>query len=559
MYECYKEYLTGTFVFLDYIINIDNPNGYAKEIINKEYITGSKVAILANILLSIKESVVEKEKDNGLNFLTKIFDYLINDATSIIATNKQDNTYSLDNYKDTPSNILARIRNRFAHGGYLIDFKNNKILINIAKKKEPEVFYQIDVDKLTKYIRENVKGYLKEKKTNEYKRHLIEFTDKNNNNKPISLKSDAKNILKQVKYQEFILISDKEINKEVLKNFNKVIDYYQETLDINIINKFEEEIKKQGYKIIRKTKKINNQEFDNILTNTSYLTYNSKNLGYHDQINCLEEYLLYYFNEDEEKLKQLIANLSSLQILEGINTLKTINIEEISKNFLVQIKRDQELILASILAMFNSLFIYPMDNIFSNSNEFTNKENTGFPYELLDVSLIKNCKYQLDTNNIANLKEQEQALVKSIKRLDNNILKISNNLDNIPKENQDTITKMKISLQNYKLELKDLVENLKLIQEELQAKENYFSNNQVYLKNKSIIEGIRNSICHGNIKTKLNGTMDETIVIFEDIYDGKLTFKLEITLNDLYKFLYSNFFIVIDYLKTFEKDKKSVL
>ncbi len=556
MDECYKEYLTSTFVFLNYIVDIDKPNEYAREIINKEYITGSKVALLANILLSIKESVVEKERKDGINFLSKIFDSALDEATNVIASNKQDSTYVLNSYKDTPSNILATIRNKFAHGKYLIDFKNNKILINVAKKKEKEVFYQIDVDKLTEYIRKNVKGYLQERKTSEYKRHLVTFSNKNNN-KPITLKSEAKNVLKRATYQEFILTSDKEIDEDILKSFNNIFEIYRKTLNINIMNKFEEKVKKLGYKIISKTKKVNEIEIDDIITNTSFLTYDSKNLSYHDQVANLEEYLLYYFNEDEEKLKQLIANLTSLQILEGIDTCKTTDIKVISKNLII--KRDQELILSAMLAMFNSLFIYPMDNIFLNDKEFTSEENTGFPYELLDISLLKKCDYQLNNNNISNIKEQKRALLKKIKKTNTEISKISHNLDNIPKEKQEIITKLETSLQESKLDLQKSNEELVVVQKELQEKENYFSNNQVYLTNKSIIKGIRNSICHGNIKTRLNGSMDNTIIIFEDIFDGKLTFKLEITLNDLYKFLYNNFFIVIDYLKTLENDKRNVL
>lgn len=556
MDECYKEYLTSTFVFLNYIVDIDKPNEYAREIINKEYITGSKVAILANILLSIKESVVEKEQNNGINFLSKIFDSALDEATNVIVSNKQDNTYVLNSYKDTPSNILATIRNKFAHGKYLIDFKNNKILINVAKKKEKEVFYQIDVDKLTEYIRKNVKGYLQERKTNEYKRHLVAFSNKNNN-KPITLKSEAKNVLKRASYQEFILTCDNEIEEDILKSFNNIFEIYRETLNIKIMNNFEEKVKKLGYKIISKTKKVNEIEIDNIIANTSFLTYDSKNLSYHNQIANLEEYLLYYFNKDEEKLKQLIANLTSLQILEGIDTCKTTNIKVISKNLII--KRDQELILSAMLAMFNSLFIYPMDNIFLNDKEFTSEENTGFPYELLDISLLKKCDYHLDNNNISNIKEHKRALLKKITKINTDISTISHNLNNIPKEKQEIITKLETTLQESKLNLKESNEELVVVQKELQEKENYFSNNKIYLTNKSIIEGIRNSICHGNIKTRLNGSMDNTIVIFEDIYEGKLTFKLEITLNDLYKFLTENFFIVVEYLKTLEKDKKNVL
>lgn len=551
--DCYKKYLTSTFVFSNYIINIEDLNEYAKSITEKEYIIGSKVSILTNILLSFKEEIVKKEVSNGMNSVSSIYDNALFQAASKIASPTDNKYYSLSSYKETPANILTRIRNRLAHGQYLIDFKNNKILINIARKNDTADLVKIDIAKFTDYVIKNVYGYLRNLKSNKIKRHIIRFTNKDINRfKPITTKSDAKNMLKKMVYEEFTLIYSDIIDEEVLNEFNQVMSLYKESLDISLINNFESKINKLGYSIQRITKRVPENEISNLLENIGSFTYENPNLSYQDQVQNLGEYLLYYFNPDEEKIKQLVANLSNLQILDRIDKTGNYNINSLAKTFDFQVKRDHELILSVLLAMFNSMFIYPMENIFINHNEFTNQENTGFTYELLDISLINNCSYTLDTNDINNLTEQKNSLLNDISKINDDIKKIENNLKKIPPEKTDVINKIKTSLVSLSLERDNYEEKLSDVNKELKIKEDYFVNNQDYLKKKSIIKGIRNSISHGHIKTILNKTIKDTIIVFEDIYNGKLTFKLEISLNDFYKFLYSNFYIVVDYLKKIE-------
>ena len=60
----------------------------------------------------------------------------------------------------------------------------------------------------------------------------------------------------------------------------------------------------------------------------------------------------------------------------------------------------------------------------------------------------------------------------------------------------------------------------------------YCNNNKDYLISERIIDGIRNSIAHGNyyIKKKIN--IYNSIIVFENIYNNQLTFKCNIKICD---------------------------
>ena len=59
--------------------------------------------------------------------------------------------------------------------------------------------------------------------------------------------------------------------------------------------------------------------------------------------------------------------------------------------------------------------------------------------------------------------------------------------------------------------------------------------NKKYFENRAIIEGIRNAIAHGNICIKRFENIkdiDDTIINFQDIYEGKVVFDLDVTIRD---------------------------
>ena len=77
----------------------------------------------------------------------------------------------------------------------------------------------------------------------------------------------------------------------------------------------------------------------------------------------------------------------------------------------------------------------------------------------------------------------------------------------------------------------------------------YCKNNSNYLRNECIIEGIRNSISHGNYRVKAESSLEECKIIFEDIYEGELTFKAQIKLLDFITLLVNNHNIISDFVE----------
>lgn len=68
----------------------------------------------------------------------------------------------------------------------------------------------------------------------------------------------------------------------------------------------------------------------------------------------------------------------------------------------------------------------------------------------------------------------------------------------------------------------------------------YINNNVDLIKKEKLIEGIRNSIAHGNYKINLDNSINNSLIIFEDIYEDKLNFKISVTIYDFYLFLHES-------------------
>lgn len=559
--ECLKEYLTSMYVFINFLYSITEKNdldtiNIAKEIINKEYLTGVKTAIIINILASIKEDLVVK-KENSNSFISKVFDEALEKSTSIIAKGNK-NQYNLSLQSLSSPDIIARIRNRLLHGKYLIDFKHGNVLINVAKKNEKSDYFKINIDKLVGYIRENTKLYLYGKKTLTYKRSMI-ITNKvlNKREHPLKLKSEIKNVLRNMSYQEFTIISNQTIASNIINEFNSCITYYEKTNDINIINTFEKKIEPLGYKLQRNSKKIRDDEIDNIINDTNLITFNNKYLTYQDQIILLSKHLSFYFNPDTKPLELLTSNLSILQLLEGIENTKSIDMNIISKGFTENFSYDSNLFITTSLALFNTMFIYPLDDLYENELMFTNFSNKGFPYELLDTSKLKYSIITIDDNKLKLVQEYYNSLLNKKKKLDEERNKLLNNIANLKNKGKDNIiSKLQLSLEKNNNDLLNLETSINEYKNELDIMNNYYNNNLTYLTNLAIITGIRNSISHGHVETILGKDFSSSKIIFKDIYEGKITFELTVTLQDFLDFLDSSFQEVINFIKPKENMHK---
>ena len=81
-------------------------------------------------------------------------------------------------------------------------------------------------------------------------------------------------------------------------------------------------------------------------------------------------------------------------------------------------------------------------------------------------------------------------------------------------------------------------------------------NNIKYLTNESIVNGIRNSIAHGNYRVIFMGELSKSKIIFDDIYEGKLTFHGEISILDFINMIANNLIVILSFIEKTEILKK---
>lgn len=81
-------------------------------------------------------------------------------------------------------------------------------------------------------------------------------------------------------------------------------------------------------------------------------------------------------------------------------------------------------------------------------------------------------------------------------------------------------------------------------------------NNIKYLTNESIVNGIRNSIAHGNYRVIFMGELSKSKIIFDDIYEVKLTFHGEISILDFINMIANNLIVILSFIEKTEILKK---
>ena len=102
---------------------------------------------ISNIFLSIKENIVENT--GNLNYESKLYNDSLEKSVSIISE-KTASGYMIDNYefKDA-STLVATLRNKIAHGDFLIDFDKEEVMHRTLKI---EISAKKDHDKIIDYI-----------------------------------------------------------------------------------------------------------------------------------------------------------------------------------------------------------------------------------------------------------------------------------------------------------------------------------------------------------------------------------------------------------------------
>lgn len=527
-------------------------------ILDKNYMNAAIMGFISNIFLIIKEGLIEKQ-DNSYNSL--ILEDILEKSLNIIAE-KTDDGYKIDNYvfknKET---LVLELRNKIAHGNFNFDLPHNRVILNIENNE-----IKININKLSAFVVASLDSYLKNYKTNEFSRKMV-INNKilSNRKKPMLTKSEIRGFIKKYR-QKIITLKSKDasvIPKPIIEEFEQIITKYEyehpdeKELYKNIIS-FE---KKYGnnYEIINESKPFKNIDYDTFPT--YFLNSIKETTTYDEQVTMLLKELEINENIENNKLNLLIDNLHNLIILDTIKKTNSTNLDIIGEKIYEEygnIFISSNTLISSLIACFNALFSYGKDNIYKNDNKYSIlNNNNGLDYSKLDLTLFNIELCNIDKGYIIDLKTKVDSKFKDLEKIEEKINKISENINKVNK--LEVINKLKetlLNIESRKIEVKELYNNLL---NEYKSANDYFTNNIDYLTNERIIDGIRNSIAHGNYYIISKTDLNNSIIVFEDVYEGKLTFKCSIKINDFIKFLSDNSPIICNFLNNHKTKKLTKL
>ena len=391
-----------------------------------------------------------------------------------------------------------------------------------------------------------------------YERNLVVFNKVDTKReKKINDKKELLSLMKKIRSLNIVLKSTdgSEIPNWLIDKLEIAIKEYSTSNDNSSLLNFEKELG-SNYKISIKRNKISNDILDKVAD--GILNMASEDIDYNSQMHLIGLELQRNMEEDYETLKPIVSNLNNLVMLKTIKKYGTIDIEVLKDKIIKEydmIYINYDSLVSSSIAMFNSLFSYARDDVYNNSNKFTLIENNGLDYGKLDLKEFDILKLNIDNSRYLELVSQVN---KSIKELDENNKKLAELTKSkaIVEGKGNVIASRKINTNISLLTTKQslLLAKVTSKQNELKTFIDYCKNNSDYLRNECIIEGIRNSISHGNYRVKAESSLEECKIIFEDIYEGELTFKAQIKLLDFITLLVNNHNIISNFVD--DKSKK---
>ena len=558
----FKNNLAFYFKTIDWNLgeNPANPDyEYRDEILDKDNLIGAKLSLISNIFLSYKENIVENT--GSLNYKNIIFNTELENAVLMIA-NKVNDKYEVDGvmFNSAPE-LVAFIRNSLAHGSYLIDYDMRRVILYSGGKQ-----VEVNVNKLSMFVVSGLQGYLHGEISNSWNRKIVlnRYTSINRE-KPLESEKILCNTI-----ENFTVINlniKKKDGGDIPLYYRDIFEVelkkYRLRHDINVLKELkekykndydiefsEEEIDKKTAKylssvIYPKIKGLDYQAQNSIaLIKAGKIVNNDKMIG---QITSLQllQYISKYKTTDLEKIKEKLELEKMKRMLES----EEINLKESEEMIFI----DSDIMVNSLLGMFNALFIYPFDDIYDDKEIMKNLVNTSLDYSKLDLSLIKLNNINLNNGEILSLREELNGINRRIQEINNAI--------SIDKASLEKVKGNAMAEANINAKITREQRDLNLFQGKLalvSCKVNYYDNNsQVggYFYNKAIIEGIRNSIAHGNYQVIEATSILDSKIIFRDIYLGKETFSCEVGAEDFKNLLIVNMKIILQFLSSRKGEK----
>lgn len=502
-------------------------------ILQKDYFYMAKFSLAICCLLVVKEELIEGSKNN---FVCKTIDEGILNCVKKVAT-KTKNGFEIDGFTFKNSEeIVGLIRNKLAHGEFVIDLENKKVSFKLE-----DSMMSLGMTNVINMISESMDYYYLNTSNTEYQKDIIAINkiDKTRT-KSLKTKSEIKGFLRTLSKMSFSLKKQDggPLDDNIAKTADNVISAYEKDFSLDLLIKAKNKFAQKGYSFDWEKTSLKSDLIDDT-TNYIYKNY-PKNIPYEYQIRFMKRDLESRLNPKKHLVKSLQKNMMLLEIA---YKNQTVNYGEVLEEYQKECSYDtvgiEELATASF-ALFEALFSYGNDKFLENSNEYTFLPSDGLDYSTLDLSSI-NVLYINKENGFKNSIQIELiSKKKKITEIDAKISKNEQSLVQVTKSgNLKAKTILESNLQKSYQERDKMYEELKALLIRLNEINLYESFNESHLRNKVIINGIRNSISHGNYKIE---TVENRIdkIVFEDIYEGVLTFKCEVPITEFINMIYKN-------------------
>lgn len=514
-------------------------NDMAQYILNEEFINGAKAISVVNTLLAIKEDVIENV--GNLQFDSIINKSCLDKAVSKISKITNDKKYIVDGMEfDSPEILLSTIRNKFAHGDYEIDFNTKEFIINIESSS-----VRIKINKMTDMVIALLGNTLDQKKTNK-EEEFVSVYGKLDNNKPLENESEIYNAIKKTQVIRFTLTKkDGSIIEQYILNqfYLYMMSIKDNGMDFKMINDMKLHFKKMDCDVNVSYERLNNKKDISCVLNSVKNTLLSGKYSLDDQLRMI---LIEVKRKLHNKDTILDAHLNNVILLDAIDKYQSVNIDYLVRNITEEYQTifylNQNSEGAVLVNMFSSLFMIPFDKYYKGL-----EDNKDFDFSSLDLSGVEILENSTETILFRSLKETISSKTQKLREINESIKQSKDNYANVlASGNEKALAVIKKKLDNSNINKSLLLNELYLLKMDLYNKTNYYEDNDLYSKNRNIIEGIRNSIAHGNVEVVRDD--DKVYLLFNDIYEGKLTFSCRVEMNEFAKICDSSFELLTDYL-----------
>lgn len=496
-----------------------------------------------NIILN-KDRITTKDenKDNYID------DNILEQIISIICK-KIGNKYYLGNIPfENKDEIIKIIRNKIAHGEFIIDSTSDNIILNIQE-------HQVKIPKNALYsftilLIERIDLYTT---SSTYQR--IQIYGSTSNTKRIKHYNNINDILDNIYYIEYNFHSNNSITpekkaliEELLKQIPNTISLYEEKyntkLSPNLIRSYFNQYGIEVEPIINplsKTKHANKLSLF-IKENISEI----RKMDLKTQIVLISNWYQKLLNDDkplENITDGIHYNLYVLNSLEN-NDYKSLNqaIQNISSNNLFT--SILEMILVTELLGFYAHYQYPLENI-CKSKDNTNDGIDYFDYSKLDLQVLKPTIFIIPQGRQSSYNNAVTASQKRLSTINIELEKIKTQQANIKRllstsKTNEEQEKLKIALEALNNKISKIVEEQLEELETLKKREqklNEFNldDNSNYYYNRYLIEYIRNAIAHGNVHFYFSNSstnLENATIRFINKKDNQTTLDLTISIKE---------------------------